>query len=261
MIAVTEFVAALSAEFAKLRSSRGVSVALALFGFISVGVAALDGWSAHQAIVTHSPMLVSDFTPQQAGLDGVQYGQVALIALGVIVVTGEFGSGMIRLSLLAVPRRGVFLAAKMTALAVVTVVVTAPVAAVAYLTTQVALGPFGASIWSAGVPRALGGAVVYFVLMTLFSAGFAVITRNTVAPLAILIPLVLIGSHLLTLVDATKALAEYLPDRAGDQMLTVKAAGAGVSSGLTPLVGCAVLVVWVVVIQVAGYALSQVRDA
>src|SRR5262249_54257881 len=126
-----------------------------------------------------------------------------------------------------------------------------------YATTQVALGKFGASIRDAGVPRAMVGAVAYLVLITLFAAGFAGITRNTVAPLAILIPLVLAGSHLLTLVGATKVIARFAPDQAGEQMLSVHPT----SGSLSPLAGFAVLLAWVTVAQLACYVLGRTRDA
>lgn len=228
-----------------------------LFVFVSIAVAALGGWSAKQAIETHGRLLRSDFTPQQAGLDGIMYGQVALIALGVVAATCEYGSGMIRLSLPAVPRRGMFSAVKTTVVAALALAVAAPVTVVAYLTTQLALGRYGASIGDAGVPRALAGAVIYLVSMTLFSAGAAVITRSTVAPLAVLIPLVLVGSHLLTIIGATKQLAKYFPDQAGDQMFTVRiTAGA-----LSPEVGGAVLLAWAGAAVAVGYVLNRVRDA
>jgi ABC-type transport system involved in multi-copper enzyme maturation permease subunit len=257
MNAMDEFGAALRGEFAKLRASRGVAIALVLFAVVSIGVAALDGWSSKQAIVTHSHLLRSDFTPQQAGMDGIAYGQVALIALGVVAVTCEYGSGMIRLSLLAVPRRGMFIAAKTTVIAVLTFAAAAPVTVLSYLTTQLALGKYGASIGASGVPRALAGGVLYLVLMALFAAGGAVITRSTVAPLAVLIPLVLIGSHLLTVIGATKELAKFFPDQAGGQMMTVHVT----AGGLSPEVGGVVLLVWVGAALAAGSVLNKVRDA
>lgn len=252
-----ETAAAMRAELAKLRSLRGTLIALALFALISVGVAALDGWSARQAIITHNPLLRPDFTADQAGLDGVQYGQVALIAFGVLIVTSEYGSGMIRLSLLAVPRRGQLYAAKMAVAVLAAVVVAIPATVIAYVTTQAALGPYGASISTPGVLRALAGAVCYLVLMCLFAAGIAVMTRNPIAPLAVLIPWVLIGSHLLSIIGVTKAIARFAPDQAGVQMLTIH-----VSRGsLSPIAGLAVLLAWVAVAQAGGYLLHRFRDA
>jgi ABC-2 type transport system permease protein len=254
---VGETTAAMNAEFTKLRSVRGTVVSLTLFALVSIGVAALDGWSAGHAIATHSRLLRSGFTPEQAGFDGILYGQVAIIAFGVLVVTSEYGSGMIRLSLLAVPRRGQFFLAKMGVTALVAAVAAIPVTVVTYLVTQLALGHYGASIGAVGVPRALVGSVGYVVLMCLFAAALAVLTRNAIAPLAVLIPLVLIGSHLLMLLGATKAFARYLPDQAGSQMLTVHVA----SGSLSPGAGLAVMAAWVAVALAVGYVLQRMRDA
>lgn len=254
---IRETTAAMNAELTKLRSVRGTVITLALFSLVSIAIAALDGWSARQAIDTHSHLLRSGFTPEQAGLDGVLYGQVVLIVFGVLAVTSEYRSGMIRLSLLAVPRRGQLFLAKMAVTALVALAAAIPTTVVAYVTTQAALGPHGASIDAFGVPRALVGAVGYLVLMCLFAAGIAVMTRGPIAPLAILIPLVLIGSHLLTLIGATKAIARYFPDQAGDQMLTVHVSG----DSLSPAAGLAVLLAWVAAVQVGGYVLHRLRDA
>lgn len=254
MTAVEEFIAALRAEFAKFRSLRGLRIALLLFAVITVGLAAVEGLSLRQAIAAHSSRLAPDFTPQQAGFDAALYGQVALIAVGALAVAGEYGSGMIRLSLLAVPRRGVFLAAKMTALTVVATVAAVPVAVGGYAMTQAALGKYGASFRDAGVPRALVGVVAYLVLITLLSAGVAGIARNTIAPLAILIPLVLVGSHLLTLV--AKAVARFAPDQAGEQMLAVH-----VKAGdMSPAAGFAVLLAWVAAVLLICHAVTRRRD-
>jgi ABC-type transport system involved in multi-copper enzyme maturation permease subunit len=254
---MTATLAAMRAEYTKLLITRGALIALLLFALVAVAVGALDGWSAKQAIRTHSPLLARGFTPEQAGTVGVLYGQVALIAFGVLVVTNEYRTGMIRLSLLAMPRRGQFYAAKMIVAALASAVIAIPGAIVAYAATQVALGPYGASIDAAGVPRSLAGASAYLVLMCLFAAGIAVITRSTVAPLAILIPVVLVGSHLLTLIGPTKVIAKYLPDQAGMQMLAIHT-GHG---ALTPAAGAAVLLAWVVAAQAGGYLLHQFRDA
>ncbi|MGH3252156.1 MAG: ABC transporter permease [Trebonia sp.] len=252
-----ETTAAMNAEFTKLRSVRGTVLALTLFALISIGVAALDGWSAGHAIAAHSPMLRNGFTPEQAGFDGILYGQVAIIVFGVLVVTSEYGSGMIRLSLLAVPRRGRFFLSKMAVAALVIAVVAVPVTVVTYLVTQVALGRYGASISASGVPRALVGSVGYVVLMCLFAAALAAMTRNAIAPLAVLIPLVLAGSHLLTIIGPIKAVARYLPDQAGGQMLAVHVSG----GSLSPAAGFAVLLAWVAVALAAGYVLQRLRDA
>ncbi|MGW0946021.1 ABC transporter permease [Streptomyces sp. NPDC002623] len=242
---MAETVAAVRAEFTKLRGIRGTFVALLLFAPVSVLVAALGGWSAKGAIESDSSGLRSDFTPEQAGLDGVLYGQLALIVFGVLIVSSEYASGMMRLSLLAVPRRGRLYAAKMTVTGVAAAAVAVPVTVVGYLVTQIALGPHGAPIDAHGVPRALAGAVVHLTLMTLFAAGVAATARSAVVPLAVLLPMVLAGSQILSVIGATKEVARYFPDRAGTQLLTV-----GSPDGYT---GAMVLIVWTTAALLLGY--------
>ncbi|MGW3955747.1 ABC transporter permease [Streptomyces sp. NPDC004752] len=244
---MSETAAAIRAEFTKLRGIRGTFVALLLFAPASLFIAALGGWSARGAIESDSPGLRSDFTPEQAGLDGILHGQLALIVFAVLIVSSEYSSGMMRVSLLAVPRRGRLYAAKMAVTAVAAAAVAIPVTIVSYLLTQFALGPHGAAVDASGVPRALAGAVVYLTLMSLFSAGVAATARSAVVPLAVLLPMVLAGSQILSVIGATKEMVRYFPDRAGMRMLTV--------DSNHPFTGFAVLLIW----TVAALALGCLR--
>ena len=249
---------AIRAEFTKMRSIRSTSTALLLFGVISIGVGALEGWSVRHAIDTHSSLVRRDFTPEQAGLDGVLYGQLAAIVFGVLLVTGEYGSGMIKLSLLAMPRRGGFYAAKMTVTALTVAVAAIPATLLCYAVTEFALGPHGASIAAHGVPRAMVGAVGYLALMSLLAAGLATMARNAILPLAILLPLVLAGSQILSVIGATSAVARYLPDQAGMRILAVHATG---TAKLSPAAGLAVMLAWTAASLGGGYLLLRRRDA
>ncbi|MBO1337237.1 ABC transporter permease [Streptomyces sp. VRA16 Mangrove soil] len=250
---MSETIAAVGAEFIKVRAIRATFLALLLFAPLSVAIAALDGWSAKSAIESDNGMLRDGFTAQQAGLDGILYGQLALIVFGVLVFASEYGSGMMRVSLLAVPRRGLLYAAKLTVTAAAALLVAVPVTVVGYLVTQAALGPHGASIGDAGVPRALAGAVLYLTLMSLFAAGVAAAARSAVLPLAIMLPMVLAGSQILSVIGATKELARYFPDRAGTQMLTVDTDHA--------VRGCVVLLVWTAAALALGYVRHRRWDA
>lgn len=248
---------AVRAELTKVLTLRGTVIALALFVAVSVAIGGLDGWSARTAIDSHNPLLRPDFSAAQAGFDGIQYGQLALIVFGVLLVSSEYGSGTQRVSLLAVPRRGVFFAAKVTVAASTAVLIAVPVTVLAYVVTQLALGAHGVSWHAQGVPRAMVGAVGYLALICLFAAGLAMLARGAVVPLVVLLPLVLAGSQILSIVGPTAWLARYLPDRAGSQMLAVSAA----RGELGPWQGCAVLVTWTVVALTAGLLALCRRDA
>lgn len=251
-------VAAARAEFTKLRSMRSTLVTLSLFFPISIGIGALEGWSVRGAIASHSPMLIPDFSAAQAGFDGALIGQLALIVFSVLLVTSEYGSRMIGLSLLAVPRRGNFYAAKMIVVGLAAAVVAIPTVFLAYMATEFALGPYGSSPLASGVPRAMLGAVGYLTLMSVFAAGIAVMARNPIVPLATLLPLVLAGSQILSIIGATAVIARFLPDRAGMRMLAVSA---GSSDQLSSVAGFAVMLVWAAAALIGGYLLLQRRDA
>ncbi|MEU3574225.1 ABC transporter permease [Kitasatospora sp. NPDC036755] len=242
---MSETAAAIRAEFTKLRGIRGTFAALLLFPPASLLLSALAGWSAGKAIDSHNARLRPDFTPEQTGLDGVLYGQLALIVFAVLLVAGEYSSGMIRVSLLAVPRRGRLYLAKAAVTAAAAMAVAIPATVLGYLLTQSALGSHGAGIDASGVPRALVGAVVHLTMMSLFAAGVAATARGAVVPLAVLLPMVLAGSQILSTVGATKEVVRYLPDRAGMRMLTI-----GSDDAFT---GFVVLLAWTVAALAAGY--------
>lgn len=242
---MVETIAAARAELTKLCRVRGTFLALCSFALISIVVAALNGWSARSALESGTGALRDDFTPAQAGLDGVLYGQLALIVFGVLVVTGEYSSGMMRVSLFAVPRRGRLYGAKAGAAAVTATVVAIPVTLVSFLATQLALGPHGVGLGEVGVLGALVGSVAYLALMCLFASGVAAAARSAALPLAILLPTVLAGAQLLSVVGVPRELTEYLPDQAGKELLAVDSSN--------PLTGVVVLVAWTVAALAFGY--------
>jgi ABC-2 type transport system permease protein len=137
-------------------------------------------------------------------------------------------------------------------------VVSIPTIVLAYMATQLALGPYGVSPFAPGVPRAMLGAVGYLTLMSIFAAGIAVMVRNPIVPLATLLPLVLAGSQILSVIGATASMARFLPDRAGMAMLAVSV---GRGDALSPGAGLAVLLGWAAGALIGGYILLHRRDA
>ncbi|MEV5575603.1 ABC transporter permease [Spirillospora sp. NPDC052269] len=240
------------AELIKLRSVRGPLVALALVPIVSIGIGAVNGLSGRQALDSHNPMLRPDFTAQQSGFDGVQYGMLALIVFGVLAVSGD----PLGPALLAVPRRARFHAAKMVAIVVAALPVVTFSVVVSDAVTQVALGPYGKSLGTSGVPGAMAGAVLFLTAMCVLAAGFTMMTRTALVPLAVLLPLITVGSQLLTIADASRRVARFLPDRAGAQLLTVRPD----HDALGPALGGAVMAVWVAAAVAGGLLVLRRRD-
>ncbi|MEV4253468.1 ABC transporter permease [Spirillospora sp. NPDC049652] len=240
------------AELVKLRTVRGPLVALALVPVVSIGVGALNGASGRQALDSHSLMVRPDFTAQQAGFDGVQYGMLALIVFGVLAVSGD----PLGPALLAVPGRARFHAAKLVTVVLVALPVVAFSVVASDAVTQAALGPYGKSLGESGVPGALVGAVAYLTGMCVLAAGLTMMTRTALVPLAVLLPLVTVGSQLLTISEASRPAARFLPDRAGARLLAVRPEHGEPGSAL----GGAVLLAWVAAAVAGGLLVLRKRD-
>lgn len=245
------------AEAIKLWSLRSIKAAGLVYVMLSVGLGLLFGAGARQALDTDDPLLREDFTPELAGLESVGVGVLAIVVLGVLAATIEYGTGMHRLSLLAQPVRTRFLAAKAVTVVLFVLVVAVPTVPLTYVLAQKAMGPYGSTLGAPSVPLAVGGAVVALSLMALVAFALAVIFRSNVVPLAILLPMIFAGSQILSAIDATRAAAKYLPDRAASAIYRIDPAAGELDS----LAGLAVLVAWVVGLLLVAAVLTERRPA
>lgn len=250
--------AALAAELIKLRSIRSTRITVAVTVGLTIVLAPVTGWTTRIAIDTHNPALRPDFSPVRTGFSDLRDATLGLIVFGVLSVTQEYTSGMIRTSLMAVPQRARFLAAKMAAVALVALLVAIPLTVLSFTEVQLLLGPHGASLLASQVPRALAGCVVYLVLVSLFAAGFAAIVRSPVVSLTTLLPLFTFAPMILKAVGATKDVVKFLPADAGMQMMAV---GPDLNDGLSPAAGLAVFTLWTIAALAGGYLILRVRDA
>ncbi|MBD0670745.1 ABC transporter permease [Streptomyces sp. CBMA156] len=242
------------AELTKIGTVRSTLVPLAAALVTSVGIGVVNGASARSAIDRGSHLLRSDFDPLDAGFVGVQFGQLALIAFAVLLIGGEYGSGMVRTSLTAVPSRGLFHLAKTAAAATVALVVALPTVLLAFLASQAALGPHGVEMSRPGVLGAVLGASLYLILMCLFSLGIATVLRSTGPALSLLFAFVFVLSPVADSVPALHAAARYLPDRAGAEVMKA-------NPGLSPATGLLILAAWAAAALLAGYVTLRRRDS
>ena len=128
------------------------------------------------------------FDPTLVSLRGVFLAQLAVGVLGVLVITGEYSTGMIRSSIAAVSHRLPVLVAKALVFAVTSLVVTVPSAFVAFLLGQQALSSthLQASLSTPHAVRAIIGAGLYLTLIGLLAAGLGFLIRNTAGAIAAL---------------------------------------------------------------------------
>ncbi|MFD8478101.1 ABC transporter permease [Kitasatospora sp. NPDC059673] len=246
--------AVVRAELTKIRTVRSTLLPLVLVPVVSVGIGVLSCASARSAIDRKSRLLRPDFNPLDAGFVGVQIGQLTLIAFAVLLVCAEYGSGMIRTSLAAVPDRGLFHLSRITAAGGVALLVAVPTVFLSFLASQTALGPYGVELSRPGALRAAVGACLYLTLMCLFSVGVATLLRSTALALTLLYALVLVLPPVANAVPGLRTAARYLPDQAGTELMKA-------DPTLAPGWALLVLAAWTAAALLAGHLTLRGRDS
>ncbi|MGW7259208.1 ABC transporter permease [Streptomyces sp. NPDC054834] len=200
------------------------------------------------------------YDPTLVSFAGMTLGQLALIVFGVLVVSNEYSTGMIRTSLAAVPQRGTFLFSKIAVAAGLALVVAFATSFAAFFLGQAVLGPHRAQLGDPGVLRAVIGGGLYMTLIAVFSMGVAAMLRSPMLSLGILMPFFFLISNILGNVDATKKIGRYLPDQAGSRIMQV-VPRLGDDTPYGPWGGLGIMVLWVVAAVAGGYVLLRKRDA
>jgi ABC-type transport system involved in multi-copper enzyme maturation permease subunit len=253
----------LGAEFTKIRTVRSTVWSLLPAFVASAGLSVLIGFSFRHAYAHLPAEQREHFDPLFATFYSLTLGQLALIVFGVLVVGSEYGSGTIRASLLAVPRRGLLYAGKVLATAAVVAGVAAGTVLATFATAQASLGPHRVSLDGPGVPTAVVGSCLYLVLICLFATGVATMLRSSVRALAILLPVLFLGSQGLGNVPRVKTVTQYLPDQLGMVIMHIAGAPGDPRFGRDygPWTGLGLLALWTAAALLGGYLVLRRRDA
>ncbi len=251
----TRLLPAVSAEWTKLRTVRGPRRALAGGFTATVGLGAVLCFFMARDFASISRS--GPFEPVRASFGGLVLGQLAAVVLGVTIIGGEYASGMIRLSLAAVPSRGVLFTAKAAVLAAATFAVGVVTAFTTFFVGQAMLGRHGVSIGDPGVLRAVVLGAFYPVLIALLSFGVATMLRRQTLALGILVPFFFLVSGILEAIPGIGTVTRYLPDQAGQKALQIhhQAGSYGPWTGLLIALG------WTAACLLAGWLTLRRRDA
>jgi ABC-2 type transport system permease protein len=187
-------------------------------------------------------------------------GQLALIVFGVLVISSEYSTGMIRTSLAAVPQRGHFYVSKVAVAGLLALVVGMATSFVTFFLGQALLGSHNKSISDHGVLRAVFGAGLYMTLVVLFCVGAAAMLRSPMLGLGILMPFFFLVSPILNAVPKVKSVARYFPDQAGQKIMQV-VPGSGDHTSYGPWGGIGIMAIWVIAVLIGGYVVLKRRDA
>ena len=154
-------------EWTKLRSLRSTGYALLAAVTMLIAFGIIDSASIVSNWPTLSAKEKASFDPLLASLRGIDGAQLAIGILGVLALTGEYTTGMIRSTFTAVPKRLPVLWAKATVFGAVSLALTVPTALIAFFASQSILDGQHISIAFShpGVPRAVIGAALYLSLI------------------------------------------------------------------------------------------------
>lgn len=255
---------AVHAEWTKLRTVPSSGWLLLTAIVLIAGVSVLE------TAVTKCPAECGDDTTKLS-LTGVWVGQAAVAVLAVMVITGEYSSGMIRITLTAVPRRVTALAAK--AIVLTGVVLTAGAASVlgSVLAGRYLLpgngftgthGSVALSLGAGPTLRAAFGSVLYLALVALLSLGLATAMRDSGTSIAVLLGLLYVVPLFtqLGVLDPLweRRLQQWSPMTAG---LAIQATRGLKTLPIGPWPGLGVLALWAAWALLVGGLLLCLRDA
>jgi ABC-type transport system involved in multi-copper enzyme maturation permease subunit len=186
-----------------------------------------------------------------------------MVVLGVLVVTSEYATGMIRTSLVAVPRRRRLLAAKVTVLLLVGLVTSVPIGFGMFLAGQAILAGSDvphATLDQPQVLRAVFGAGLFLTAAALMGLAVGVIVRSTAGAIAFLFTTTLL---------VPTAILPSLPDQIGDPLLKFwpNAAGMAILSTrpvpetLTPWTGLGWMWLATIAVLAGAFLVFHAKDA
>jgi ABC-2 type transport system permease protein len=200
--------------------------------------------------------------PVKTSLTGVVFGQAVVAVLAVLAVGGEYGTGMIRVTLAALPRRSTVLAAKAAVVGALVLAAGAVAVLVAVPVGRVLLADVAVlSLADGPVLRAAVGSVLYLVLVGLLSVGVATAVRDAAAAIGLVLGLLYLFPVVAAVVsdpDWVRRLQRISPMTAG---LAVQATTNLDALSISPWAGLGVLGLWAAGALLVGGVLLRLRDA
>jgi len=252
------FGAVLHAEWIKFWSVRSTFWSTAMLFVLGAGLTVLVCATSAEWLASSE----ADESPLSFVTWGLMFAQITAIVLGTLVVTSEYGTGMIRATLAATPRRGSVLAAKAIVLSTTLFVVGTITAFAGYLGGNFFLDRegIGVALGDEGVLRAMFGSGLYMAGLGLFAAAMGFLIRHTAAALSVVLALVFVVGNMAFLLPGTwgEWTAKLMPGNAGSGVATPVSFNPEV---LDPWVGVAVFAGEVALLTLIAWATFRRRDA
>jgi ABC-type transport system involved in multi-copper enzyme maturation permease subunit len=247
-------------EWTKLRSLRSTWYTLLITAMATIGFGMIASAATASNWTSMSAGDKATFDPLSTSLLGVDFGVLAIGVLGVLLITGEYSTGMVRSTFAAVPTRLPVLWAKVGVFALVGFAVALPSTLIAFFAGQAFLSSQHIQIAfsHSGVPVAVVGSAVYLMLVGLFGIGLGTILRNTAAGIATFAAIMFVIPPLVGILPASlaNAIDPYLPNNAGAAVMDITAQ----AHTLSPWAGLAVFAGYCAAALAAGAVVLMRRD-
>lgn len=245
------------AEWTKLRTIRSSWWTLAPTVLVGAALGALVSVSFRSAAPNDIDQIFATFY-------GLTLAQLPLVVFGILLVGGEYGaSHSIVASLLATPDRTRFYAAKVFVGGLTAAATSLVTVAATYVAAQRVLGPDRVALGDPGVLRAVVGGWLYLFLICLFAIGIATMLRSAVLTLAVLVPVLFLGSQGLANIPKVRTVTQFLPDTAGTMIIHLAGPPDDpvFDRAYGPWGGVGILALWAMLALVGGYVVLRHRDA
>jgi ABC-2 type transport system permease protein len=251
------FGAVLRSEWIKLRTVRSTTWTLLATFVLGAGLTILMCWGNADWLASAE----ADESPGSFITWGMMIAQITAVVLGALVVTTEYGTGMIRSTFAAVPARGRVLLAKSLVLVSVLFVVGTGTALVGYLGGNYFLDREGIGMALEGdVLRSMYGSGLYLAGIGLFTVAVGFLLRHTAGTISIVLALMLILGNMVNLVPGAfgEWLTKLMPGNAGSSIATPVSFNPNL---LEPWAGFAVFGLETAVLLALAWVLVRRRDA
>ena len=207
---MTRLRAVLASEWTKFITVRSTYLSMLIAAAIAVagGVFSATGRAHEWATMTAAQR--ADFDPVNLSYDGLAFAQLAFGVLGVLVISSEYGTGLIRTTFTATPRRRLVLTAKATVLGLFTLILGEILSITTFLLAQLALHGkhLDVNLADPHVLRAVLAAGLYLSALALMGLGLGVLIRHSAGAITALFSLVFIVPLLAPAVSAWTTVPE-----------------------------------------------------
>jgi len=255
------FADVLGSEWVKLRSVRSTFWALTVTVVLGIALGAVISAATAHAYARFSASQKLSWDPTGVSGAGMAIAQLAIVVLGVLCISSEYSSGMIRTSLIAVPRRGRVLAAKSLVFAGVTFVVGEVTTFAAFFVGQALISGHAphAALGDPGVARAVAGGGLYLAALAVLSVAAGALLRHSAAAIAAMMAVVLVLPLIAqALPDSWRnPVTEFWPTQAGSQLTSVYHS----AHTLQPWAGFGVMCLFAAIVYAIAWTLLDRRDA